>query len=133
MATSQKCTVRFLKRRRLRRKLGEKKTIRYHRARPSQNVLREEIVATDKVVEKQEDVIISDVLTVWQKKRQEEKLRFEECSVKRSDKMATNMSCSFLIQFSTNQLVPVSFNSLPIQLVPYLSSDSPIHIVYTYT
>ena len=110
MATSQKCTVRFLKRRRLRRKLGEKKTIRYHRARPSQNVLREEIVATDKVVEKQEDVIISDVLTVWQKKRQEEKLRFEECSVKRSDKMATNKSLSFLIQFST------------IPLVPYLSS-----------
>ena len=88
MATSQKCTVRFLKRRRLRRKLGEKKTTRYLRVCPSKSFLREEIVATDKVVEKQEDVIINDVLTVWQKKRQEEKMGFEE----QDHKIASNKS-----------------------------------------
>ena len=58
------------------------KNTKYLRVCPFQSFPREEIVATDKDVEKQEDVTINDVLTVWQKKRQEEKLRFEECSVK---------------------------------------------------
>ena len=92
MATSQKCTVRFMKKRRLRRKPGEKNTIRYPGVCPSQNFLREENVSTEKVVEKQEDVIISDVFTVWQKKQQEEKLRFEECFVKQDFKMVSNKS-----------------------------------------
>ena len=89
MATSQKCTVRFMKKRRLRRKLGEKKTIGYPEFCPSQNLLREENVSTEKVLEKQEDVIINDVFTVWQKKRQEEKLRFEAYSVKLNIKTAS--------------------------------------------
>jgi len=91
VGTSQKCTVRFMKRRRLRRKLGEKNTLRYPGVCPSQNFLREENVSTEKVVEKQEDVISKDVLTVWQKKQQEEKLRFEVHSVKQNYKTESSL------------------------------------------
>lgn len=51
--------------------------MRYLRACPPQNFLREEDLSAEKVLEKQGDVAISDVLTVWQKKQEEEKLRFE--------------------------------------------------------
>ena len=55
---------------------------RFLKAFPSHNVLREADSSSEKVLENQEDVMINEVLTVWQKKRQEEKLRFEaHCTV----------------------------------------------------
>ena len=50
---------------------------RFLRACPLQKILREEDLSGEKVLEKQGDVMINGVLTVWQKKQQEEKLRFE--------------------------------------------------------
>ena len=44
---------------------------------PPQNFLREEDLSAEKVLEKQGDMAINGVLTVWQKKQEEEKLRFE--------------------------------------------------------
>ena len=85
MATSQKCTVRSLRRRRLRRKPGEEKSNRNiidekkHNRNlfDSQNLLREKNLPREQVVEEQEEVKVSDILTLRQKKRQEEKIRFE--------------------------------------------------------
>ena len=42
-----------------------------------QHLFREEDLSAEKVLDKQEDVTINSVLTLWQKKQQEEKLRFE--------------------------------------------------------
>ena len=83
MGTSQKCTVRSLRRRRLRRKPGEEKSNRNiidekkHNRNlfDSQNLLREKNLPREQVVEEEEKV--SDILTLRQKKRQEEKIRFE--------------------------------------------------------
>ena len=96
MATSQKCTVRSLRRRRLRRKPGVSKTKnlidsqnkKRLRRKPgekkrnrnlfdSQNLLREKNLPREQVVEEQEEVKVSGILTLRQKKRQEEKIRFE--------------------------------------------------------